>query len=77
MSDEIKAVIGIWSDYFLVRINGSAKFRINKNTIYVDKHDDLTLFYIHHKDGSNMRVYCTCENLIPTCRRLRKMMEAE
>lgn len=77
LSDEIKAVIGIWSEYFINRINSSAKFKIHKCMVYTYIHDDRVWFYISHKDGSSMNASCTRENLLSTCRRLRKMMEAE
>lgn len=77
ISDEIKAVLGIWSEFFINMIDDSAKFKINKNMICVYKRNDRIWFYISYKDGSNMNASCTRENLFSTCRRLRKMMEVE
>lgn len=77
ISDEIKAVIGIWSEFFTNRINDSAKFKINKNMVYVYKKDDRIWFYISYKDRTSMNASCTQESLFSTCRHLRKMLEAE
>lgn len=77
ISDEIKAVIGIWSEFFINRINDSAKFKINKNMVYVYKDNDRIWFYISYKDRTSMNASCTRENLFSACSHLRKMLEAE
>lgn len=71
LSAELRAVIGIWSDYFINKGDQHIKFRINNKVVKVWIDKDIYCFFIEDHDFY-IRAYGP--DIVKYCRIIQKML---
>ena len=74
LTDELRAVIGIWSAYFINHSDFYVKFRIGDSNVIVWQKDDRILFWVN-KIGTVIN--CKFENIIHLCQMIRLFLEKD
>lgn len=72
LTAELRAVIGIWSEYFINRSNKVLKFRINNYLIKVWAGRNSYIFYV---EDANIYISAHGHDVVKYCRMVHKMIE--